>query len=599
MKDNSFSYIKFIEKRLWRILPSLFFVMLSVIIAGYFIMVFPGDLELLGESVVSMSLLVSNFYFANKFNYFSEPAEAFPLLHTWALSLELQFYILIPLILFIVYRLIKKERSKISFIVLIGLLSFWVNLYLVDINSNAELSKFIPGISNETQNITIGYYMIISRLWEFIAGSLVAIALVKIKSKKYAEIFSVAGLILIIISAILFDSTTKFPGFAATVPVLGTLLVLISNTDFKTTVSKILSFKLLVWLGLLSYTLYLWHWPVFVFGEIIFGAGLIQISYLIVLSILLSWLTYRYVETPFRKKEFNTSKILLIVFILTLFLGSGYILKEINRKINSLQFEEKGPRWSECRNRNSDDLKENGPCIIGVKDKDIEPTFMLWGDSHASVLLDVVDSYAEENQTKGVIFTGYNCTPITGFFREDEKEYREHCIAINELAIEYIFDNNIKNILLIAKWRSIFNDNYLLSNEPIDSIYREPRKKMKEMVSDFQMKGINTFIFKQVPEQPGFSGRNQFYSDIYSGSLVNTKITAKSWEEDSKHASDFFKELEKDSGVILIDPINISCPDGGACPIKYYYDDDHLNYFGSKQMLPLFRDFIISSKKSI
>lgn len=294
LQSNSFSMINFYERRARRILPALFFVILFCIPISYFILL-PNDLYDFGESLIAVPTFISNFLFWSERGYFGGSIELKPLVHTWSLAVEEQFYIFFPLLLSFLYFRAKK---------IIGLV-----IILITITS-LGLSYFITKLHFET-----AFYLPFTRAWELMMGAICALYYkqLEIKKNSYAFFSSLIGILLIAFSVYSFDENTLFPGMAATIPVIGTFLIIIS--DFSNNILyKLLSSKLFVSFGLISYSLYLWHQPIFAFMRHLDFENHI-VFFGIPASIFASIISYRYIEKPFRDKNNFSRK--------TIFLSSG------------------------------------------------------------------------------------------------------------------------------------------------------------------------------------------------------------------------------------------------------------------------------------
>ncbi len=284
---GNFSLINFYERRARRILPALFFVM-AACIPFSILWLSPSYLKDFGQSLIAVSTFSSNFLFWWESGYFDTAAELKPLLHTWSLAIEEQFYILFPLILILsVYFGMSRILFFLSIIFLLSLaLTFW--------GMNKSLSA--------------SFYLLPTRGWELLAGSFTAFYLNNRELKIFnllKEILSILGFCMIIYSIVMFDETTPFPSHYTLIPVLGTVLIIIFS-DSNTFLSTLLSFRPLVAVGLVSYSAYLWHQPLFAFArhrlfDDVSHLLLIALSFI---SLILAWITWKYVEQPFRNKNF-------------------------------------------------------------------------------------------------------------------------------------------------------------------------------------------------------------------------------------------------------------------------------------------------------
>lgn len=303
IKENdlgSFSIKKFYLRRARRILPALFVVILVCFFSGIFILT-PEQFRMLSQTIISVVLFLSNILFFFTTGYFSTSSNQIPMLHTWSLSVEEQFYIIFPLFLFLCWK--YKVSNLFYILVLISVFSFFLAEYLFRV--------YPTGI----------FYLPITRAWEILAGSICALILSR-KGIINNELYALAGLLMIISSVFIFDEKTRWPSFYTLLPVIGTMLYVL-NAHRNTLVAKLFSFKIIVGIGLVSYSAYLWHHPLFAFAHmkslneptfpLMFG--------LILLSFLFSYLSWRYVETPCREiSVVPTKKIVFYFFSASIFI---------------------------------------------------------------------------------------------------------------------------------------------------------------------------------------------------------------------------------------------------------------------------------------
>jgi peptidoglycan/LPS O-acetylase OafA/YrhL len=305
IENNRFSIISFYERRARRILPALFFVMLLCIPFAWMWML-PDPLENFGQSIVATTLFANNILLFITSNYWDLASEFKPLLHTWSLAVEEQYYILFPVFLLLVWQFGKNKV-------------FWITAILLAIS--LILSEW-----SWRNNPTANFYLAPTRAWELLFGSMVALT-VKRYGVRDSNILSFLGLIAIIFSILFYDETTPVPSIYALVPVLGTALIIL-YANKQTLVAKLLSTKILVGIGLISYSAYLWHQPLFVFSKIYFQ---VEPSYifkllLIIITGIFAAFTWRFVEQPFRDKKLISSRVAisLMVIIAALLLLFGY-----------------------------------------------------------------------------------------------------------------------------------------------------------------------------------------------------------------------------------------------------------------------------------
>ena len=313
IENKRFSISNFYERRARRILPALFFVML-VCVPFAWKLFNPPQFREFSQSIFATTIFMSNFFFWKKTDYFGLTAEEKPLLHTWSLAVEEQYYVLFPLFLILAWRLGKNRV-------------FWMIVVMAVIS--LLLSEW--GWRNKA---TANFYLAPTRAWELFAGSIAAFMVQK-KGLLGNNILASLGLGAILFSIMFYDEYTPFPSMYALVPVLGVILILL-YADSSTTVSKILSTKAFRGLGLISFSAYLWHQPVLVFTKMAVSNELhiFHLASIVVGIIFISFLTWRYIETPFRNSTIVSSRsiVTLSAFGFLVFAIFGLGISSMNYK---------------------------------------------------------------------------------------------------------------------------------------------------------------------------------------------------------------------------------------------------------------------------
>lgn len=300
MVNNSFSLINFYERRARRILPVLIFiVLLSMLFSVFFLM--PSDFNLLMKTAISVVTFSSNIFFWQESSYFDVSSEINPLLHTWSLAVEEQFYIIFPLLLLIIWPF----GNKLTFYVLT--LVFLSSIILM------ILAAYIYPYPNY---LDASFYLLPMRCWEIMAGAILSIYLKTnniILNNSKNNFLSTLGLLIIIFSVFSFDSKIVYPSFYTFLPVLGTILI-ITFTHKNTFVYMILSSKILVGMGLISFSYYLWHQPIFAFTNYLITQKSDPLLMLLISFMLipLSYLTWKFIENPFRNINIIKTKNIII-----------------------------------------------------------------------------------------------------------------------------------------------------------------------------------------------------------------------------------------------------------------------------------------------
>jgi len=291
LKAGPFSLLRFYERRARRILPALFVVMAACVPFAYSLLS-PDDLKDFAQSLAAIALFCSNVLFWGESGYFDTQAELKPLLHTWSLAVEEQFYVVYPLLLLAAWRLGRN-----CLLAMIGVIS------VVSLCTSVVEVRDYP---------TAAFYLLPSRAWQLLVGAITAFATGQWKrvadrspsGRLAGEAVGWGGLAMILTALFTFDERTPFPGLNAALPTLGTALVLLAATE-RTQVGRVLAWRPLVGLGLISYSAYLWHQPLFAFtkhallADLPTGLAIV----LCALTLVLAMLSWRYIEQPFRDRS--------------------------------------------------------------------------------------------------------------------------------------------------------------------------------------------------------------------------------------------------------------------------------------------------------
>lgn len=435
---KKFSLLGFYERRARRILPALFF-MMAVCLPFAWYLFLPHELKGFSQSLVAVSTYTANIYFWISTGYFEIAAELRPLLHTWSLAVEEQFYFLFPILILIGIRWGKK--FILFSIIFVALLSLLLAQYLSDAKPS------------------FAFYLLPTRIWELLVGALIAFYFEYrqdlVRKRIINELGSLVGLCLIAYAIFFFDKQTPFPSFYAVIPVLGAALIIVyANKD--TLFGKMLSFKLIVSLGLISYSLYLWHQPVLAFARAFSGNELTisSLVFLATLVFLVAYFSWKYVERPFRNnKKFTRKQVLLYSFIASgFFIGIGLVGQFTNGFLTKDQAAVLA--YNEYDSE-TEEIGLTGNCFWGPEDgpekftnqcisKNTGESVLIWGDSHAAGLaFGLRKFYPNLSQ-----FTVSGCPPIL----DEDIKTRPKCRMMNDLIIDKVKLIQPSQIFLYANW---------------------------------------------------------------------------------------------------------------------------------------------------
>ena len=437
---GSYSLIGFYDRRIRRIFPALISLYLLCIASAFFLN-FPTEAETIGRSIIASTFFVSNIFFYGRSGYFDRDSETNPLLHTWSLSVEEQFYVLFPLVIFAIWKF--SHRARVSAISIIALASFLYAAYMVYADASAA------------------FYLVQFRAWELAVGSLLAInALPKISRRWIAEVLGVLGLAMVCGSFVFLSRTLPFPGVAALAPCLGAAAIIYSGANNLTLVGCLLSFRPLQFAGLISYSLYLIHWPAIVFFRLFHEPSRIEKSSLVVACIVLATLSWRFVEKPFRVTPHRLAPkgtlivgaaTMMMVTIAALLLGPSmhFFWNYPPQALDVMAYariDESHMRVGTCfiTAGYADHFEKHSrdSCLSLSKDR---PNFLLIGDSHAAHLWSGLQTtYPSVNFLQA---TAAGCRPVYGEGGE------EHCTGmVRYLYNEFLPNNHLDGVIISARW---------------------------------------------------------------------------------------------------------------------------------------------------
>jgi len=565
LKAGSFSVTNFYERRIRRIFPALFFMIFLVMLAGLFILL-PKEFSYYGQSAIATATFVSNiFFWKTTTNYFDGPAEIHPLLHTWSLAVEEQFYILFPLLLFIIFKHAKEYLAFILLLLLFG-----------------SLTLSIWGVHNAP---TATFYLAPTRAWELLVGSILAIGVLPAVTRSFsAALLGLLGLSCIGYSVFFYDSNTAFPGLAAVVPCLGAACIIYAGSGkHQTLVSALLSSRLLVGIGLISYSLYLWHWPLIVFLRhhiLLRALTPAETACVVAASFIMAIISWRYVEKPFRgqsgfltrPKLFGagfTCIALAVTLGLSLSISSGLPQRFEGLDKVAMQQEPLMPEWAayksdDCFISNPGSRKQSS-CMLAAGSAN-GGRALLWGDSFAA---HYATGFLQQQSNIPFFllrYTSPRCPPIFDYYAASNPE----CTDFNKAALKLIKENQIDTVIISAQWQS-YLERSKLNYQQIGST-----------VNKLSANGIRVILIGQSP----------LYSFTYPDEFYFSQL---------RHATDpgfaeiefppsINSEIEKSApNATFFDPTLALCR-GSKCLYRegnmyLVADSGHLTRYGSKKMV--------------
>ena len=436
LERGTFKLSNFYLRRAKRLLPALFFVAALSFLLGYLVLL-PADLKNLSQSLTSLSVFSSNIFFWLTTDYFSSAAELKPLLHSWSLAVEEQFYIIFPIFLLTAWSL---GREKIfTLIVILASVSLLYSFWLINIDL---LGRF---------------FLLPSRAWELLSGVLLALYLSKNDPMDIAgsasNIISLIGMLLIAMAMITFDPLLNFSYFYTLFVVIGTILVILFSQP-TTIAHKILSNSVLVGLGLISYSMYLWHHPIFAFTKYIYVEHL-PFPLLVLLSALtipIGYLSWRYIEQPARNnKNIILSKyfvqLSLVAFLLIFLLGllghftDGFQKRKFLSEPHSYFSYDLFNDSLATKKQNIECIEKNGNlCELN---KGNAGRIILAGDSHAGDLVAEFDVFAKKNNVSAAHLIEAGCSFTSHALMTNR------CFLSKEKLIEISQNNKFDTLIIV------------------------------------------------------------------------------------------------------------------------------------------------------
>jgi peptidoglycan/LPS O-acetylase OafA/YrhL len=594
LRGQGFSFGHFYERRARRILPALIITCALSAIAALILLV-PHDLREFGKSLKAAAFFYSNVVFAHSTGYFADPSSTRPLLHTWSLAVEEQFYLLFPPLLYAMHWAARRSRVRL-----------WLGMSLL---FAASLAMSILLVKSDSAG---AFYLLPARAWELLAGALIALLPWQIKlSRGIAETMAAVGALCIGLSFALFDRNTQFPGAAALLPCVGTMLLIVANLAAATAVGRVLSHRSLVYVGLISYGLYLYHWPILAFSRYFLDHELngAETAAALAATLGLALASYHWIEVPVRAglylrpraRVFQISAAGLVAVGLVGIAAvnaDGFPSRFSGAALQYASAADDRPDWGKCM-PTLEHLDKNGICKFGSSSNSA-PSFIVWGDSHAAALAPGVDARANTLGISGYIVAYNRCPALIGAAPMQHNHDDFPCLLIGEKVLTLISDNHIKHVLLASRWDAYVSGWERGGSETLQDLtiaYTAPDGRRSTGAAAFQLAfaetirrlralDVDVWVLEQVPPQlidvPSALAKAVYlrrnpdalrrpYADI---------------EKRRAQADAIFAEFRDSPEVSFIDPGETFCPDQSPCLIAaqgraLYSDGHHLSVFGS------------------
>jgi peptidoglycan/LPS O-acetylase OafA/YrhL len=528
IRAGSFSIANFYFKRIRRIVPAFTAVMIATSIAAIFFLL-PSDLVDYGRSLASTSTFLSNFYFWKTSGYFAAPAQTKPLLHTWSLSVEEQYYVFAPIYFWIIYHYCKARW-----------LLFLMPVAIVSLATSIAAVFVAP---------TAGFFLFPTRIWELLLGAMIALAGRPMEVRRsVGEIMSVVGLGLILLGIFTLEEGDPFPGWNALLPCLGTALIIQAGIGSPTRselplVNRLLCLKPLVGIGLISYSLYLVHWPIAAFmkNETLRSPTASEMTAMLAASLGLAWLSWRFVEQPFRKASFAarggaftaTGCVIAGGVMIGLFAGwTGGLPQRFPDFVESRIAGVEDWGGDHCFNQNGSNPTPWDPQLC-TRIHGKNGRILLWGDSFAAHYLPGVLRDADRINADVLQYNFAGCPPILSYF----SYARVGCTEFNKRVVDVIKSERIDTVVIAARWTDV----------PTHTL-----RRLSETLAKLRELHVRIYVVGQSPQ---FIADVQ-HIDYISGNYRST--TGATWKI-AFNPSINRLIAEQAASVIMIDPLSFLC----------------------------------------
>lgn len=609
---GKYSIVKFYERRARRIIPALAFMLIGATVAGYFILL-PQEFKSFSYSVLSTITFSSNIFFWRSSGYFDTASDLKPLLHTWTLSLEEQFYLFFPILLHFARRLTRRT--------------------ILVLTSSVAIVSFAYANNLVTKDSNTAFFWLHTRAWELLLGSCCALVISHQNIKKARDLIStpmeLLGISSILYSVFSFTHETPFPSFYTLLPTIGTCLIILFSSE-TSLVGKILSTRIPVQIGLISYSAYLWHQPILALAR---NQSLTDLSApqglgLALLSLLIAFFSWKFVEAPFRSaSRFSSKEIFTLTAASSLILGllaisvalTNGFQHRFSTAVNKYNSQNSNEFWNQLRPC-LDQLRQESSiaraCRIGAT---THPTqFILFGDSHAGAIAKELGDAVERNVPfSGINFTFNGCPPLPpNFTPKIRVPDDEVCLRVRQAFFESLSNpalSDIKTVVLYSRWPLLVDierfDNLEGGHETgTPWIWTENgatpasqqamiQSGLSETFRRISAAGKKILVIYPTPEM-GWSIPNRLAKELAINGFLNASSASISQDVYAKRIADakqILDALSTQYNATRFDPSLIFCK-GGRCLAHFggeslYVDDDHLSNVGarliSQELVPL------------
>lgn len=562
-----FSIRGFYERRIRRIFPALFAMIAFCLVAGWFILM-PDDYKRMGQSSVANAVFLSNFYFLKDSGYFGATAAAKPLLHTWSLAVEEQFYLLLPLYLLLLKRLNDSWMR-------------WLTLGIA-------LLSLVLSIVATRHEPHASFFMLPTRTWELLVGVLLAQGVVPVaRSKRDGRMRSLLGTALIGFALLSYSEQTVFPGVAAVLPVLGAALIISAGGGEA---NSWLAARPMVFVGQISYPLYLWHFPLLGFASYLSltGLGLSELLLVNLAIFLFALASWRFVEKPVRERRVFVGQRALFLFGglcigATLAAGLAIHLKRgIESRFDGEQLQivqgmtdrVAGAR-NPCMNLSPEQIARGELCVLGATGGNTVSTdTVVWGDSHGEALAPGIADVAA-HAGKSLRFAGRHGCAI-GTHLQDTAWQGRDCAAFDGAMQRWLLASpEIGQVVLVSRWSALRDEKSAAAAD-----------RLAEVVKQLTAAGKQVWLVGPVPDVKTLVPRALYLKSLGLAQAFELRPREDEFKATQSRTLAVLGNLAQLPGVSLVLPHEVLCADGWCEVVRdgkpLYFDDNHLTTAGAK-----------------
>lgn len=564
---GNFSYADFYRRRIRRIFPALFVMIFVTTVVGAVILS-PAELVSLAKSAISTVFSLSNVFFWLTSGYFATEADLQPLLHTWSLGVEEQFYVLLPITIVLFYRFVR--RLLLPLLVIAFLLSL-------------ALSEWAIG-----RSVSASYFLLPTRSFELLAGSILAVSKWRMGDRdvRLRNVLIVVGIMLILTPTFAFTEKTAFPGLNALYPTIGSALILLGGTsDTTVTASRVISTPVFRFFGDISYSLYLWHWPILAFLRVRFGEDLpVSMAFAAVLAaVALAALSYRFVEQPMLRIGAPRMPVLTLgasamvvgaLMLAPIVSYEGFPNRFSNDSLALFDAaKDYNPRRSACHRDNGAPFPYSSNCIFGEL-PDNDHLIAVWGDSHGAELAFVLGREASKLGMNVMEITASSCPPALDY----APSQRPYCVGHNRQTLDHVIaDSRVKTVILAAN-----GIGYNLNRQAFEAGY-------EKVVDALRTAGKDVVLVDQIPTFDADPPRALGYAEARDEDIRRLGEPVGSYEHSTSAWNSLVHRIAAERGLGLVPVRSILCPDDFCAMYDtsegvLYFNRNHVSLAGARRL---------------